>query len=267
MAKTKQEIAAAMPERFATEGDYLDALSAVERRLLCVQQAYLAQGRRAIIVFEGMDAAGKGGTIKRLTENLDPRVCKVWPISAPNAIESGQHWLARFFARLPTRGTIAVFDRSWYGRVLVERVEGLIPKKDWRRAYDEILAFERMLVDDGAVIVKLFLHIDKDEQAKRFLERLTDPLKRWKINGRDFEARGFFKDYEKAAEIMIRRTSTEQAAWTLVPATYKWVARITCLEKIADTLSQGVDLTPPPLAPELRRLAEASLGVAIHTKD
>src|SRR5207248_6820967 len=128
---------------------------ALQKQLMAIQEAYLMQSRRGVILFEGTVAAGKGGTIRRLMTKLDPRFCKVWPISAPTPDEQGRHYLARFFARLPAPGTIAVFDRSWYGRVLVERVEGLIDKKSWSRAYDEIVEFERMLTAEGVRVVKL----------------------------------------------------------------------------------------------------------------
>src|SRR5262245_50449560 len=133
------------------------AFEELEIRMLEIQQAYHRQGQRAILAFEGTDAAGKGGTIKRLVEKLDPRGIKVWPIGPPSADEHGRHYLYRFWARLPEPGTIAIFDRSWYGRVLVERIDGLTPKPAWKRAYREINEFERMLTDDGVRVVKLFL--------------------------------------------------------------------------------------------------------------
>jgi polyphosphate kinase 2 (PPK2 family) len=239
-------------------------LDGLQKRLMSIQEAYLMQNRRAVIVFEGTDAAGKGGTIRRLMTKLDPRFCKVWPIAAPTPEEQGRHYLARFFARLPVPGTLAVFDRSWYGRVLVERVEGLIDKEAWSRAYDEIVEFERMLAADGVVLVKLYLHIGADTQAKRFVERITDPLKRWKITERDFAARRFFGPYRDAAEEMIRRTSTKHAPWIALSSENKRHARIAALGEIVRLLSHKVDISPPPLDPVLCELARKELGVTIE---
>lgn len=241
---------------------YLRDLERAQTRLLSIQQAYLMQGKRAVVLFEGTDAAGKGGTIKRMTEQLDPRFCKVWPIGAPNEIERRQHYLARFIARLPEPGSIAVFDRSWYGRVLVERVEGLIPRPVWRRAFDEIRSFEAMLIADGIRLVKLYLHIDRDEQAARFIERIAEPYKRWKITERDFAAREFFEDYVHAAEDMIARTHDRDGApWQVIAAKNKHYARLTALNAIADHLAAGIDLTPPEPDAILCRLAIERLGI------
>jgi AMP-polyphosphate phosphotransferase len=247
-----------------SDKDYEARLDALQKQLMSIQEAYLMQQRRALLVFEGTDAAGKGGTIRRLMTKLDPRFCKVWPIAAPTQEERSRHYLARFFARLPAPGTIAVFDRSWYGRVLVERVEGLIDKDAWSRAYDEIVDFERMLTDDGAVLVKIYLHIGPQTQARRFVERISDPLKRWKITPRDFEARRFFDQYRAAAEEMIRRTATKQAPWTALPGENKRHARIAALETIVERLSHKVDLAPPPLDRALCALARKELGMTIE---
>lgn len=250
-------------QSFADEAEYLAALRKVQKRLLAVQQAYLLQKRRAVIVLEGADAAGKGGLVRRLTEKLDPRFCKVWPIGAPNAVEREQHYLQRFWARLPDAGQIAVFDRSWYGRLLVERVEGLIPKADWKRGFREIPEFERQLVDDGIRLVKLYLDIDADEQRRRFVDRLVDPMKRWKITARDFEARRFAAAYRKAASEMVEETTSKEAPWAVIPGDYKWWARVEALSVIAKALSAGVDLNPPDLDPVLVGLARTELGLVI----
>src|SRR3546814_723492 len=141
---------------------------------------------------------------------MDPRACRVWPIGAPTDREQGKHYLFRFWQRLPDPGTIAIFDRSWYGRVLVERVEGLAPEADWRRAYDEINAFERMLRDDGVRIAKIFLHITADEQLDRFKARLDNPFKRWKLSYEDFRNRRRWRDYEQAIEDMRSEEHTSE---------------------------------------------------------
>ena len=248
---------------FEDKAAYQKALVKAQKRLLIIQQAYLMQRRRAVIVFEGTDAAGKGGTIRRLTERLDPRFCRVWPTGAPNETERRQHYLQRFWARVPEAGTIAVFDRSWYGRVLVERAEKLIPKREWKRAFGEINEFERLLTDDGIVLLKFDLHIIPSTQKRRFLERLTDPVKRWKITRRDFEVRKFADAYNDAVEEALARTSTDYAPWHVIDAEYKWAAHVRIFTVIAETLSDGVDLAPPEIDDELRQLAKETLGVEV----
>ena len=248
---------------FKDKDDYQDALAKVQKRLLAIQQAYLLQHRRAVVVFEGTDAAGKGGTIRRLTARLDPRFCKVWPTGAPSAVERGQHYLQRFWPRMPEAGSIAVFDRSWYGRVLVERAEKLIPKPDWKRAYGEINEFERLLTDDGVRLIKFFLHIGPETQKRRFLERLTDPVKRWKITRRDFEAREFAGADHDAVEDMLGETDSKHAPWHVLDGEWKWAAQVRALTIIADRLAEDVDLDPPSLDDELKRLAREPLGVKL----
>jgi AMP-polyphosphate phosphotransferase len=166
--------------------DYERRLALLQGALQRIQQAYLGTSERALLVLEGWDTAGKGGLVRRLGWALDPRSLKVHPIAAPDEHERAQHYLQRFWRRLPEKGQIVAFDRSWYGRVLVERVEGFATNKEWRRAYREINEFERMLVDSGIRLVKLFLHITPDEQLRRFRDRLIDPVKRWKLSYEDF---------------------------------------------------------------------------------
>jgi polyphosphate kinase 2 (PPK2 family) len=236
------------------------ALEPLQIRMLQIQQAYRRDRRRAILVFEGTDAAGKGGAIKRLTEKLDPRGIKVWPVGPPTPEEQGRHYLYRFWMHLPAPGQIAVFDRSWYGRVLVERVEKLTPKAACERAYDEINAFERMLADDGARVVKLFLEIDRQEQLKRFRERALVPYKRWKLNEADIRAHGLWNEYRKAQREMLRRTSTRAAPWHAIDANDKNRARIEVLRVVTGALSEGVELASPELDPKLRAGFEKLLG-------
>jgi polyphosphate kinase 2 (PPK2 family) len=230
---------------------YERKLKALQLELLDIQQAYQRQGRRAIIALEGWDTAGKGGLIRRLSARLDPRTCQVWPIAAPTPAEQGRHYLYRFWRRLPPPGMLAVFDRSWYGRVLVERVEGLARKRDWRRAYDEINEFEGMLVDDGARLVKLFMHISPAEQLARFRERLSVPYKRWKLTEDDLRNRRHWPDYAKAIDEMFQRTSTAAAPWHGVPCEFKWYGRVECLKIICRELGRGVDMTPPAGDPKI----------------
>ena len=226
---------------------YDSQLKDLQTTLKQIQQAYLHTGDCGLVVFEGWDAAGKGGTIRRMSAVLDPRGFKVWPIAAPQPSEAERHYLTRFWQRLPARGEIAVFDRSWYGRVLVERVEGYAAKDEWRRAYDEINRFEEMLADDGVKIVKIFLNLSQDEQLRRFQERLENPLKRWKLSYEDFRNRKKWGAYEQAADQMLARTHTAHAPWRMVPADSKHYARIASLDEITKRLAEGVDLEPPPL--------------------
>jgi AMP-polyphosphate phosphotransferase len=224
----------------------------LQTRFMVIQQAYLHTGNNAVIVFEGWDAAGKGGTIRRIASVMDPRGFKVWPIAAPTQQEQDHHYLTRFWQRLPGRGEIAVFDRSWYGRLLVERVEGFAKPSQWGRAFGEINEFERMLVDDGTRVMKVFLYITPDEQLKRFRDRMEDPLKRWKLSYEDFRNRERWDDYQDAANEMLERTSTSGAPWLVLPANDKKYARLEAMNAIADTLSDGVDLQPPKPDDKLR---------------
>lgn len=241
--------------RFADKADYEAQLVKLQRKMLAIQQAYWHGKKRAVIVFEGWDAAGKGGAIRRLTEKLDPRGAHVWPIGAPTVEEQGTHYLYRFWRRLPAPGTIAIFDRSWYGRVLVERVDGLAKKPEWSRAYREIVGFERLLVDDGARLAKVFLHITPEEQLERFAERLETPEKRWKLTQADVDAHLKYDDYARAADDMFAKTSWAGAKWKAIHADSKWRARIDALAHIVAVLGKGVDLTPPPLDPAFTKAA------------
>lgn len=255
-------------EKLDTDGhiskrDYERKLDKLQTKMRAILQAYLASDDRGVVVFEGVDAAGKGGAIRRLTAVLDPRAYKVWPIGAPNEIERQQHYLTRFWSRLPPHGSMAIFDRSWYGRVLVERVEGFTEKRDWRRAYNEINEFEHMLIDDGMKLVKIFLHISQKEQLKRFEQRVHDPLKRWKLTYDDVRNRLQWDAYEDAIDEMIARTSTAAAPWHVVSTDNKRRARIDTLTHITDVLSRGVDLKPRPLAPKLRDALENAFGIDI----
>ncbi len=239
---------------------YEEAMAALMTRFQAIHQAYLYHGEKAVVAFEGWDAAGKGGTIRRMSSVMDPRGLKVWPIGAPSEEERTRHYLARFFERLPRAREIAVFDRSWYGRVLVERVEAITSEKAWQRAYGEINAFEAMLADGGTKIAKVFLYIDPHEQLKRFEKRLADPLKRWKLTYEDFRNREKWGDYVEAVNDMLARTDTADAPWHVVPANQKKYARIDALTHIADRLSEGVDLTPPPANPELEKRFRRETG-------
>ncbi len=241
--------------------DYERRLSSLQGVLQLVQQAYLGTPQRAIIVLEGWDTAGKGGVVRRLGWSLDPRSFKVSPIAAPDEHERAQHYLQRFWRRLPENGQIVVFDRSWYGRVLVERIEGFASDDEWRRAYREINEFERMLIDSGVRLVKVFLHITADEQLKRFRSRLTDPVKRWKLSSEDFRNRARWSDYETAIEDMMEKTSTKHAPWHLVPANNKPFGRVAVFRILKERLGEGVSLEPRPIDPALLKEAKRALGL------
>jgi polyphosphate kinase 2 (PPK2 family) len=216
--------------------EYEKLLEKYQLRMLRLQQKMHQRGHRAIVAFEGWDAAGKGGAIRRLTEKLDPRGFKVYPIAAPRPDEQARHYLWRFWQKIPAPGEIAVFDRTWYGRVLVERIEKFASKDEWRRAYDEINQFEKQLTDDGCPIVKFFLHITKKEQLRRFEERENNPYKNWKIGPEDWRNRKKWSEYETAIDDMFERTDTGTAPWLLIAANRKWHARTEVLKKVADHL-------------------------------
>jgi AMP-polyphosphate phosphotransferase len=247
-----------------TTSDYELRLKTLQNKLQMVQQAYLATATRAVVVLEGWDTAGKGGVVRRLAWALDPRSFKVHPISAPSSHEQDQHYLQRFWERLPRRGEIVVFDRSWYGRVLVERVEQFATADEWKRAYREINEFERALVADRIRLVKIFLHITPDEQIRRFKDRLANPRKRWKLSYEDFRNRDRWRDYEIAIEDMMQRTSTKGSRWYLLPANNKPFARFAALTILAERLGRNLDLEPRPLDAQTAMAASRLFSPANH---
>ncbi len=250
---------------------YEDRLDKLQKRLPRLELAYKFTNTRAVIAIEGWDAVGKGGVIRRLMAGLDPRGYMVWPIGPPTPEELGQHYLQRFWRRLPQKGTWALFDRTWYGRVLVERVEQLATQAEWKRAYDEINSFERMLTDDGVRIVKLFLHASREEQVRRLLARSDDPDERWKMALADVRNVELRAEYEEAVDDMLARTSTRNAPWRVIAFEDKHYGRIAALEHIEDMLGKGMDLSPPPLAkevvPEVKRLAKKAKSFAKGKKN
>ena len=256
-ANGKGQLAALDMHAHLDDKDYSKKLAALQTELRRIQQAYLFSGDSAVIIFEGWDAAGKGGTIRLMSAVLDPRGFKVWPIAAPRHYHLERHYLLRFWERLPPKGAISVFDRSWYGRVLVERVEGFASPAEWGRAFDEINDLERLLTDDSMRIVKIFLHITPDEQLKRFEDRLRNPMKRWKLSYEDFRNRKNWDAYEQATEEMLARTSSKRAPWHVIPANDKKFARVSALRIIVDTLAKGVDLDPQPLDERVEQEAAA----------
>ena len=241
--------------------DYDKRLIDLQYRIQLIQAAYITQGLRGIVAIEGWDAAGKGGLIARMTADLDQRFTNVWSIGAPTTAEREHHFLWRFWQRLPARREIAVFDRTWYGRVLVERVDKLTPKADWKRGYAEINDFEALQLADGVRIAKLFLHITPKEQDKRLRERLETPYKRWKTGLDDYHNRAQRDAYTEAYEDMFDRC--DAVPWVVIAADDKKAARLAGLGAVIDVLGKGVDLTYPPVDPELRRVAEKALGTKL----
>lgn len=248
--------------------DFEEGIQELQFQMLKIQQGIWHQKSRAIILFEGFDAAGKGGAIRRLTEHLDQRGVRVYPIGPPTSEELNRHWLQRFWKRIPERGSIAIFDRSWYGRVLVERVEKLTERADWKRAYAEINEFEKMLEDDGIEIVKIFLAISKDEQLRRFEDRLKDPYKQWKLTMDDLRARKSWDDYVEAVDQMFKETSTKSAPWNLIAANDKRHARREVLKVVTSKLKLSEAWMENKAARLGRRtLAEALKELGRNKKD
>lgn len=230
--------------------EYERKLKRWQARLRHLQSVYYRQGLRAVIVFEGWDAAGKGGAIRRISQVMDPRGFRVYPIGAPTRDEQSRHYLYRFQKRLPPAGCIAVFDRSYYGRVLVERVESLTAPENWQRAYQEINEFERLLHDDGVRVLKFFLHISPETQKERLCRRLLDPSKQWKIGEEDLRNVARREDYTQAINDMLRRTSTRSVPWQLIAGDDKRFARTEVLKHLVLALEQNVDLATPHHDPE-----------------
>jgi polyphosphate:AMP phosphotransferase len=220
--------------------EYKRRLTDAQDRLTGLIHSRKFRRRSLLVVFEGADAAGKGGSIRRITTALDAREYYVVPIAAPSDEERARPYLWRFWRNAPRQGKVVIFDRSWYGRVLVERVEGFAAPADWQRAYSEINDFEEQLVDYGTVLVKLWLHIDKEEQLRRFQERENTSFKRHKITQEDWRNRNRWEDYELAVEEMVQRTSTELAPWTLVESNDKLFARVKALETVCDHLGRNL---------------------------
>ena len=223
-----------------TEEEYKTRLKKLQKRLAELHSELYRLRIPVVIGFEGWDAGGKGGAIKRLTSNLDPRGYRVNPTAAPNDIEKVHHYLWRFWNNVPKAGHIAVFDRTWYGRVMVERIEGFCSEAQWRRAYQEINEMESHMANAGAVVLKFWLHIDKDEQERRFRERQANPAKQWKITDEDWRNREKWDQYEEAVNEMLIRTSTTYAPWIVVEGNDKRYARVKVLQTVVDALEKKV---------------------------
>lgn len=221
-----------------SDEEYKEELARLQNHLKELHNRLYRKKVPVVIVYEGWDAAGKGGNIKRITEALDPRGFEVQPIASPEPHEKARHYLWRFWMRLPKTGHIAIFDRSWYGRVMVERLEGFCSENDWKRAYNEMNEFEKELHDWGAVIIKFWVQIDKDTQLARFTDRQNTPEKQWKITDEDWRNREKWDEYEVVVNEMIQKTSTTFAPWHILESVDKKYARIKALKIVIEELEK-----------------------------
>jgi polyphosphate kinase 2 (PPK2 family) len=240
--------------------EYDRELKRLQHRLLDLQIHHHGTGGRVVIGIDGWDAAGKGGLIQRMIYGLEPRSTHVWRIGAPTPEEQGRHYLWRFWERLPAPRNWAIFDRTWYGRVLVERIEGFCSKHEWKRAYREINEFERQLVDDGVCVIKLLVHVSAEEQKRRMIERLESPHKRYKVGLEDFRNIEKRKKYLEAYDDMLEKTDTDHAPWHVIATDDKKIARITGLKIVADMLGKGVKVHDNELDPKVAEAAHELWG-------
>lgn len=236
--KKMQKLAEVKLNKEMSESDYHEELDKLQKRLGELHNELYRKKVPVIIAYEGWDAAGKGGNIKRITGALDPRGYEVHPIASPEPHEKARHYLWRFWNRLPKTGHIAIFDRTWYGRVMVERLEGFCNENDWKRAYNEINEFEKELIDWGAVVIKFWVQIDKETQLERFTMRQNTPEKQWKITDEDWRNREKWDLYEDAINEMIEKTSTTYAPWHILESNDKMYARIKALKIVIEEIEK-----------------------------
>ena len=239
--KPIEKLADVALDKTLTEEEYDTLLNQYQKRLRELHNELYRKKIPVIIAYEGWDAAGKGGNIKRITEALDPRGYEVHPIASPEPHEKARHYLWRFWNRLPKTGHVAIFDRTWYGRVMVERLEGFCSENDWQRAYVEINEFEKELADWNAVIVKFWVQIDKDTQLARFKERENTPEKRWKITDEDWRNREKWDLYEEAVNEMLQKTNTAYAPWHILESNDKKYARIKALKTVIEAIEKKME--------------------------
>ncbi len=228
-------------DKSVTRKEYEKKLKEAQKKLKKLHNKIYREGIPVIIAYEGWDAAGKGGNIKRMTSALDARGFTVHPIASPDSYEKNRMFLWRFWKRLPKTGHIAIFDRTWYGRVMVERLEGFCSENDWQRAFNEMNEFEKTLTDWGAVVIKFWIHIDKDTQLARFTERQNTPEKQWKITDEDWRNREKWDSYEIAINEMIEKTSTEFAPWHIIPSNDKLYARLQTIQIVIDSIEAALE--------------------------
>ena len=238
-------------KRSLSRAEYKRLMPPLQERLRGLQYALKEAELATIVLFEGWDAAGKSSMIQRVAERLDPRAFREWPGAPPSELEQRYHWLWRYQARLPEDGHVAIFDHSWYGRVLVERVEKLVKKKVWQRGYEQVNEFERWLADDGQVLVKFWMHISKREQRRRFEKMESDPIERWKVSREDWRRNRRYGVWAEAVEDMLAKTDTPHAPWTLVEAEDLRLARV----RVFETLVRAMEAS-------LKRRAETPAAVS-----
>jgi polyphosphate kinase 2 (PPK2 family) len=227
-------------DRRLSRARYQGLAAPLQERLRQLQYELRDAEIPTIVLLEGWDAAGKGSVIQRLSERLDPRAFRAHPGAPPSELERRYHWLWRYQVRLPEDGQIALYDHSWYGRVLVERVEKVVRKKLWRAAYEQINQFERWLCDDGQVLVKLFFHISRKEQRRRLKRMRRDPIERWKVEKEDWRRNERYADWVEAIEEMLARTDTPHAPWTVVEATDARWTRVKVFETLVGRMEQAL---------------------------
>ncbi|MDZ7588569.1 MAG: polyphosphate kinase [Parasphingorhabdus sp.] len=242
------------------DGDYDARMKELQDALARLHFRHIIHDSRSIIMIEGWDAAGKGGAIRRLTAEWEPRYYRVWPIGAPTVEEKSRHFLWRFWNRLPGNSEIAIFDRSWYGRVLVERVERFCSDSEWKRGYDEINEFEAQQIDSGTNLVKLFFHVTQEEQDRRLTDRLDTPEKRWKVTAEDFRNRDKRAAYLAAMQDMFAHTDTRWAPWKVIDGNNKKAARIAALTHVFEMLDPLVPADYPEADKDLVKAARKAFG-------
>ncbi len=233
--------------RTLTTAAYDRELAAFQIELVKLQEWIRVQGLKVVVIFEGRDAAGKGGAIKRITESLNPRICRVVALGTPTERERGQWYFQRYVAQLPAAGEMVLFDRSWYNRAGVERVMGFCSAEEYREFLHSCPEFERMLVRAGIILIKYWFSVSDEEQERRFQSRLTDPIRRWKLSPMDLESRTKWVEYSRAKDEMFLHTDIAEAPWWVVEADSKKRARLNCIHHLLSMIPYG-DLTPPPLA-------------------
>jgi polyphosphate kinase 2 (PPK2 family) len=250
-------------KRKLSREEYKRLLPTLQNRLYSLEKACWDNGIASIIVFEGWDSAGKGTAIATVTQRLDPRGFKLVNLNPPGEPEAQHPWLWRYWLRVPNRGEMVLFDGSWYSRVLTERVGGL-PEKVWREAYRDILEFERMLADDGTVILKFFLHISKKEQKKRFKAIEADPLESWRVTKEDWHRHERYDEFLLATEDMLELTESEYGPWVIVEATNRWWAGKQIFEKLIRVLEDRLGSKTPPVEGTEAVVADADLRAAME---
>ncbi len=244
MGKSKKKICADKTD------NYEDALVCLHKELVHLQEWVKTQGLKVVIIFEGRDASGKGGTIKRITEPLNPRVCRVVALGVPTEKEKTQWYFQRYVAHLPAAGEIVIFDRSWYNRAGVEKVMGFCTDDEYNEFLRSCPDFERMLVRSGIILLKYWFSVSDEEQEKRFKSRIKDPLKRWKFSPMDLESRARWLEYSKAKDDMFAHTDTKQVPWYVVNADNKKKARLNCINHILSKIPyKKIELEPIKLPP------------------